>query len=49
MLVSPLEAPLLREIEKIHKIRIQPSEHIVEQDKIGAYGNLRLDRSTDKK
>lgn len=49
MLVSPLEAPLLREIEKIHKIRIQPSEHIVEQDKMGAYGNLRLDRSTDKK
>ena len=49
MLVSPLEAPLLREIEKVHKIRIQPSEHLVQQDKMWSYGNLRLDRSTDKK
>jgi len=49
MLVSPLEYPLLKEIEKIHKIRILPSEHVVEQDKMWAYGNLRLDRSTDKK
>ncbi len=49
MLVSPLEMPLLKEIEKIHKIRIQPSEHIVEHDKMWAYGNLRLNRSTDKK
>lgn len=49
MMVSPLEIPLFKEIEKIHKIRIQQSEHIVEHDKIWAYGNLRLDRSTDKK
>lgn len=49
MLVSPLERSLLREIEKIHKIRIQSSEHIVQQDRKWAYGNLRLDRSTDKK
>lgn len=49
MLVSPLEVPLLKEIEKIHKIRIQASEHLVMSDKEGSYGNLRLDRSTDKK
>jgi len=48
MLVSPLEAPLLKEIEKTHKIRIQQSEHIAERDTLWAYGNLRLDRSTDK-
>jgi ATP-dependent RNA helicase DeaD len=33
MLVSPLEVPLLKEIEKVHKIRIQHSEHLVSQDK----------------
>jgi len=33
MLVSPLERSLVQEIEKIHKIRIQPSEHIVQQDR----------------
>jgi len=49
MLVSPLEIPLLKEIEKIHKIRIQQSEYVVEYDKMWAYGNLRLNRSTDKK
>jgi len=49
MLVSPLEIPLFKEIEKVHRIRIQQSEHPVEQDKLWAYGNLRLDRSTDKK
>ncbi|MDD3262575.1 MAG: DEAD/DEAH box helicase [Candidatus Absconditabacteria bacterium] len=49
MLVSPLERPLVQEIEKIHRIRIQPSEHIAQNDRQGAYGNLRLDRSTDKK
>lgn len=49
MLVSPLEIPLLKEIEKIHKIRILPSEHIVEHDKMWVYGHLRLNRSTDKK
>jgi len=32
MLVSPLEVPLLREIEKMHRIRIQPSEHLAAQD-----------------
>ena len=49
MLVSPLEIPLLKEIEKIHKIKIQQSEHVVEHDKMWSYGNLRLNRSTDKK
>lgn len=49
MLVSPLEYSLLKEIEKIHRIRIQPSEYLVEQDKMWSYGNLRLNRSTDKK
>ena len=49
MLVSPLEVPLLKEIEKMHRIRIQQSEHIPAQDKMWAYGHLRLDRSTDKK
>jgi ATP-dependent RNA helicase DeaD len=33
MLVSPLEIPLFKEIEKIHRIRIQPTEHAVIQDK----------------
>lgn len=49
MLVSSAELPLLKEIEKIHKIRIQQSQHPVVYDKQWAYGNLRLDRSTDKK
>ncbi|AHB41102.1 hypothetical protein P148_SR1C00001G0295 [candidate division SR1 bacterium RAAC1_SR1_1] len=49
MLVSPLERPLLQDIEKVHKIRIQQSEHIAQIDRQGGYGNLRLDRSTDKK
>lgn len=49
MLVSPLENSLVREIEKIHRIRIQPSEHIAELDRQWSYWNLRLDRSTDKK
>jgi len=33
MLVSPLEIPLFKEIEKIHKIKIRQSEHPVLQDK----------------
>lgn len=49
MLVSPLEIPLFKDIEKTHKIRIQESEHPVMQDREWSYGNLRLDRSTDKK
>jgi len=49
MLVSPLERPLVQDIEKIHKIRIQPSEHIAQIDRQWAYWNMRLDRSTDKK
>ena len=49
MLVSPLEVPLLKEIEKTHKIRVQQSDHLVAQDSAWSYGNLRLDRSTDKK
>lgn len=49
MLVSPLEKPLVREIEKIHRIRIQPSDHVMQNDRQWAYWNLRLDRSTDKK
>ena len=49
MLVSPLEIPLFKEIEKTHKIRIQQSQHIAQHDTVWAYGNLRLNRSTDKK
>lgn len=49
MLVSPLERPLLQEIEKMHNIRIQQSDHVVSSDPQSRYGNLRLDRSTDKK
>lgn len=49
MLVSPLERSLLQDIEKVHKIRIQQSEHLAELDRKWSYGNLRLDRSTDKK
>lgn len=49
MLVSPLEIPLFKEIEKTHKIRIQQSQHIAQHDALWAYGNLRLNRSTDKK
>ncbi len=49
MLVSPLEIPLFKEIEKIHRIKILQSEHPVQQDREWLYGNLRLDRSTDKK
>lgn len=48
MLVSPLERSLLQEIEKMHKIRIKTSEHTTLHDKEGRYGNVRLDRSTDK-
>lgn len=49
MLISPLEIPLVKEIEKMHKIRIQQSEHPIQHDTLWSYGNLRLDRSTDKK
>ena len=33
MLVSPLEKPLVQEIEKIQKIRIQQSDHLVHHDR----------------
>lgn len=49
MLVSPLEWPLVREIEKMHKISIKKSEHIVVQDKEWRFDKVRLNRSTDKK
>jgi len=49
MLVSPLEWPLVKEIEKMHKISIKPSEHIVVHDKEWRFDNIRLNRSTDKK
>ncbi len=49
MLVSPLENSLLKEIEKTHKIRIDQSELLVVQDREWTYGNIRLDRSTDKR
>jgi len=49
MLVSDLEVPLLREIEKIHKIRIPHTEEVAAYDREGLYRNLRLNRSTDKK
>ncbi|HCB51259.1 TPA: hypothetical protein DEP21_01590 [Patescibacteria group bacterium] len=34
MLVSPLERPLVQEIEKTHRIRIKQSEHIAVNDKM---------------
>ena len=49
MLVSDLEVPLLREIEKVHKIRIPHMEEEAVYDREGLYRNLRLNRSTDKK
>jgi superfamily II DNA/RNA helicase len=49
MLVSPLEKILVQDIERMHKIRIQQSEHKPLDDRQWVYGNLRLDRSTDKK
>lgn len=48
MLVSPLERPLLQDIEREHKIKIKESPHIVVKNKDVAYGNVRLNRSTDK-
>jgi len=33
MLVSPLEIPLFKDIEKLHRIKILPSEHFVQQDR----------------
>ena len=49
MLVSDLEVPLLRDIEKMHKIRIPHTEEKAAYDREGLYRNLRLNRSTDKK
>ena len=49
MLVSDLEIPLLRDIEKIHKIRIPHTEEEAAYDREWLYRNLRLNRSTDKK
>lgn len=49
MLVSDLEIPLLREIEKIHRIRIPHTEEEAAYDREWIYRNLRLNRSTDKK
>lgn len=48
MLVSPLERPLLQDIEREHKIKIKESGHVVVKNKDVAYGNVRLNRSTDK-
>lgn len=49
MLVSPLEWPLVKEIEKMHNIKIQKSEHIVVSDREWRFEKIRLNRSTDKK
>jgi ATP-dependent RNA helicase DeaD len=49
MLVSPLEWPLVKEIEKMHRISIKKSEHIVVHDKEWTFEKIRLNRSTDKK
>ena len=49
MLVSDMEIPLLREIEKIHRIRIPHTEEVAAYDREWLYRNLRLNRSTDKK
>ena len=48
MLVSSLEKPLVKDIEKMHRINIEQSDHITVQDKNGEYWKIRLNRSTDK-
>jgi hypothetical protein len=48
MLVSLLEKPLLRDIEKMHKISVEKSDHVAVKDKNGEYLKIRLNRSTDK-
>jgi len=49
MFVSKLEKPLLRDIERLHKTRVYPTDHIPVYDEHWTYKHFKLDRSTDKK
>ena len=48
MLVSWLEKWLVKDIEKLHKIKIDESDHRVVYDVDGKHVKVRLNRSTDK-
>jgi len=48
MLVSLIEKPLLRDIEVMHKINVEKSDHQSIRDKNGKFLKVRLNRSTDK-
>lgn len=48
ILVSDLEIPLIKNIEKTNKIRIKQSEHLAVRDSKKTYNHIRLNRSTDK-
>lgn len=49
ILVSDKEIPLVKNIEKTHRIRIERSEHDIIRDDKNKFSHIRLDRSTDKK
>jgi len=49
MLVSSLEKPLVKDIEKLHRIKIKESDHRVVYDADWRHIKVRLNRSTDKK
>ena len=48
ILVSNLEIPLIKNIEKANKIHIRRSEHLAIRDDKKKYSHIRLNRSTDK-
>ncbi len=48
MLVSHPEQALLKEIEKIHNIRIKEADYEIVHDEHAEFANIRLNRSTDK-
>lgn len=48
ILVSDLEIPLIKNIERINKIRIKKSEHLAIRNEKKTYSHIRLNRSTDK-
>lgn len=48
ILVSDLEIPLIKNIERTNKIRIKKSEHLAVRDSKKTYNHIRLNRSTDK-
>jgi len=49
MMVSPLEWPLLKEIEKIHRTKVHQLEQNIVYDEKWIYKHFKLDRSTDKR